>query len=77
MLENQQAHEVVVVTRVGRVLLGGALFAAAAAVAGCSFLGKQVAISAADSCIEKQCQAEQGKARQECLTECQRQYGPR
>jgi hypothetical protein len=42
----------------------------------CSFLHEQVAISSAHECIEKQCQAEQGKARQECATLCQRKYGP-
>jgi len=43
---------------------------------GCSFLGEQVAISSAHSCIQRQCKAEQGKARQQCMTSCQRQYGP-
>jgi hypothetical protein len=45
-------------------------------VTGCSLLGKQVAISTVDSCIQRQCEAEQGKARQQCMTSCQRQYGP-
>jgi len=55
----------------------GALIAACAALAGCSFLGEQLAISSADGCIQRQCGAEQGKARQECTTLCQRQYGPK
>lgn len=42
---------------------------------GCSFLGKQVAVSAVNSCTEKQCGSEQGKAREQCMTSCQQQYG--
>jgi hypothetical protein len=54
----------------------GALIAASVTVVGCSFFRSQVAISSADGCIEKQCRDEQGKARQECMTRCQREYGP-
>jgi hypothetical protein len=43
---------------------------------GCSFLGKQVAIGSVDSCIQRHCDREQGKARQQCMTSCQRQYAP-
>jgi hypothetical protein len=54
----------------------GALIAVCAALASCSFFRNQVAVSAADACIEKQCRAEEGRARQECVTQCQRHYGP-
>ena len=42
----------------------------------CGFLGQQVAISSANGCIEKECSGEHGKARQQCMTSCQRAYGP-
>jgi hypothetical protein len=54
----------------------GKLVTACVALVGCSFLSKQVPISAANACIEKQCNAEQGKAREECVALCQRRYGP-
>jgi hypothetical protein len=54
----------------------GALLAVCAALASCSFFRDQVAVSATNACIEKQCRTEEGKARQECMTQCQRQYGP-
>ena len=44
--------------------------------AGCGFLGKQVAITTANGCIERECSGEHGKARQQCMTRCQREYGP-
>jgi hypothetical protein len=43
------------------------------ATSGCSFLGKQVAVSTVNSCIENICESEQGKARQQCMTSCQRE----
>jgi hypothetical protein len=51
-------------------MLGACLLASA-----CGPVGRQLAISAIDECIEKHCRAEQGKARQQCTTACQRHYG--
>jgi hypothetical protein len=48
----------------------------ATALISCSFVHEQIAISTAHECIKKQCEAEQGKARQECMALCQRKYGP-
>ena len=56
--------------------VGKLVVVASVALMGCSFLSKQVPISAANECIEKQCRAEQGKAQQECVALCQRRYGP-
>ena len=43
---------------------------------GCGFLWKQVEITTVNGCIEKECGGEHGKALQECMTSCQREYGP-
>jgi hypothetical protein len=52
------------------------LLAACLAVSACSFLGEQVAVTTANSCIKYECEAEQGKARQACVALCQKHYGP-
>jgi hypothetical protein len=57
-------------------LVGTWVVTACVVLTGCSLLSKQVPISAANACIEKQCNAEQGKSRQECVAFCQRTYGP-
>ena len=54
--------------------LKGALLMLALAAAGCSFLGQQMAASAVDLCIEKNCSNQEGMARHGCDAECQRQY---
>lgn len=43
---------------------------------GCGFLWKQVEITTESECIEHECHGEHGKARQQCMTACQREYGP-
>jgi hypothetical protein len=59
-----------------RFALRVACIAACGAVASCSLLREQVAINSVNACIEKQCHAEVGKARQQCMTSCQREYDP-
>ena len=60
----------------GRLHLGKLVVAACVALAGCALLSKQVPISAANACIEKQCNAEQAKSREECAALCRQRYGP-
>lgn len=62
--------------RVALVSDAVALLALCLAVAGCGFIGKQLAINSSDRCIEDHCKGEQGKARQRCTTACMRRYGP-
>jgi hypothetical protein len=42
----------------------------------CGFLWKQVAVTTVNDCIETECADEHGQAFQQCMTACQREYGP-
>jgi hypothetical protein len=62
------------IVRLGR---GRALqLAACLLLTSCSFLANQVDITTANGCIERECNDEHGTARQQCMTRCQREYGP-
>lgn len=58
-----------------RLLLLALSFGAGVVASACGPVGRQLAISAIDGCIEKHCRAQEGKARQQCTTACQRHYG--
>ena len=46
-----------------------------ACLSGCSYLKQQTAATALNSCIQSQCEAEQGVTREQCTRSCYRQYG--
>jgi hypothetical protein len=53
-----------------------ALFACGLILSGCSFMKTQMALTALDTCLDKQCQGEPGAAREACSRSCRSQYGP-
>lgn len=42
---------------------------------GCSFMHDQVAYTSVRGCMDRECAAEQGAARQQCENECSQRYG--